>query len=418
MTEHSVASRAEASAEKTRPQVAGWYAGLDGVRAVAVFLVFTVHFMARQTLAVGWTGVLIFFVLSGFLITGILFDNQREKHRFLNFYARRTLRIFPLFYFVWLLVLVADPIFHLAWRPAQTLWLFYLGNYARFIAGTTAVDHVFTANPMVHLEIGHFWSLAVEEQFYLIWPLVVFYARERGKLIRICLWTVFGVLALRVALVWTLPQPLLDHEFLYRMTFSQCDAFLLGGALALWMRGPEKALLLRHAEKVFGVALALLLAAWLANSGWRPSPLYSTTRWMSTYGYTLVDLASAGLILCSLKQGTVVFRVMTTLPARVLGKYSYGFYVYHVLLAPFLQMAFPPADPFHHKLIFYAQLLMQWTVSFVVILGVSAASYRLIEAPFLRLKSRFPTQHRNPASREQLRLRVDRDALVQPADGL
>src|ERR1700731_1070913 len=78
-----------------------WYLGLDGIRAVAVLLVFLMHYAYKQTLTIGWTGVLIFFVLSGFLIPGILYDNQEEPHRFRNFYIRRTLRIFPLFYFAW-----------------------------------------------------------------------------------------------------------------------------------------------------------------------------------------------------------------------------------------------------------------------------------------------------------------------------
>jgi peptidoglycan/LPS O-acetylase OafA/YrhL len=174
----------QSGASATSPK--NWYVGLDGIRAIAIILVFTVHYMGFRTRFIGWTGVLVFFVLSGFLITGILYDNRSEPNRFRNFYVRRTLRIFPLFYFAWILLAAAALFLGTRWRPIQFLWLAYLGNYARFIAGSQLPDHIFTLKgPRLPLEIGHFWSLAVEEQFYLIWPLIVFRLRERKKLIRI-----------------------------------------------------------------------------------------------------------------------------------------------------------------------------------------------------------------------------------------
>ena len=331
-------------------------------------------------------------------------QEQDEPHRFRNFYVRRTLRIFPLFYFIWLLVLIASFIFHVLWQPLQTLWFVYLGNYIRFIAGTTAVDHMFTSNPRVHIEIGHFWSLAVEEQFYLIWPLVVFYVRDRGKLIRICLSTIVAALLLRVVLLWTVPQPLLSMEFLYRMTFTQCDGFLLGGLLALWMRGPEKIKVLRHADKLLFGSLAALMVAWLANSGWHVAPLSSTSGWMSTYGYTLVDLASAGFILCALKPGTIVFRLTTLRPLQLLGKYSYGFYVYHVLLSPFVGSLYPRLDFSLPKPLFFTYLSLSWVADFLIIFVISMFSYHFIELPFLRLKGRFTVRHKTPAPKGALQI--------------
>ncbi len=383
--------------QKPEASIGTWYAGLDGVRAVAVLLVFSVHYLGRQTLYAGWTGVLVFFVLSGFLITGILFDNQNESHRFRNFYVRRTLRIFPLFYFVWLLIFVSAIFIHLYLKPIQLLWFIYLGNYVRFLAGTPIVDHIFTSRPSMPLEIGHFWSLAVEEQFYLIWPLVVFFVRDRRKLINICMSTIVLTLALRVVLYLLVPQKVLAMEFLYRMTFTQCDAFLLGGLLALWMRGPEKAKLFLHAHKFFYGSLALLAAAYLLNNGLHPVALSSTSSWMSTYGFTLVDMCAAGLILCALQPRSPVFRFLTLKPLRVLGRYSYGFYVYHVLLAPFLVMLLPSLSLSLPKPIFYGGLILLWVVDFLIVLAVSACSYHLIELPFLGLKDRFTVRHENPS---------------------
>ena len=369
-----------------------WYPGLDGVRGVAVSLVFAVHYIPRYT--IGWIGVMIFFVLSGFLITGGLYDSQHEEHRFRNFYLRRTLRIFPLFYFIWFCVLIGALFLHEQWRPMLVLWPLYLGNYARFLAGTTAVDHIFTKFPWFVIQIGHFWSLAVEEQFYLLWPLVVFKVSNRQTLIRVCSAVMIGALLLRTILVLTLPHTILQMEFLYRMTFSQADAFLFGGLLALLMRGPEKAVALRSGPWLFwGALTALVIACWLNGPGQYLVNVVPSTPWMSTYGFTLVDLTSGGLILCALRPGNLLFRAITLAPLRLLGKYSYGFYVYHLLALPLL-MDFAMISPWHSVMVFW------WCADFMVIFVISAISYDVLELPFLHLKDRFVTRHANPATAE------------------
>ncbi len=185
-------------------------------------------------------GVIVFFVLSGFLITGVLYDSRDQPHRFRNFYIRRTLRIFPLFYFVWLCIALAGPFLHEEWSPRHLLWPTYLGNFARFLAGTPAVDRINTRLDWLPIQIGHFWSLCVEEQFYLIWQLVVFKVADRGKLVRICLGVMVNGTPAAHCLVLFIPEKMVQMEFLYRMTFTQADSFLCGGLLALWIRGPEK----------------------------------------------------------------------------------------------------------------------------------------------------------------------------------
>jgi peptidoglycan/LPS O-acetylase OafA/YrhL len=376
----------------------GWYLGLDGIRAIAVLLVFSVHYAKEQTLTVGWTGVMIFFVLSGFLITGLLYDNRNEPHRFRNFYIRRTLRIFPLFYFTWLLVLLAGLYLHAQWYGIQILWVTYLGNYVRFFVGSLAQDHIYTQDPNFILEIGHFWSLAVEEQFYLIWPLIVFFVRKRETLIHICIATVVLVPVLRIILFYALPERLLSLEFLYRMTFTQCDGFLLGGLMALYLRGSAKDLLLSNAKKILYISSVLLVLAYLLNNGLHLRELSGTSEWMSTYGFTIVDFMAAGLILCTLQPGTMIYRAMTIRPLRMLGRCSYGFYVYHVLLAPFLNFYVWPTNG-HTTLYFhYIHFGLVKIIHFFIVFAVSLCSYHLIELPFLRMKDRFTLHHRNPGA--------------------
>ena len=359
-----------------------WYPGLDGVRGVAVGLVFMVHYL-RSWGHIGWMGVLIFFVLSGFLITGVLYDSRNEPHRFRNFYIRRTLRIFPLFYFIWMLVLVGAFFLREQWYPILALWPTYLGNYARFIAGTSAVDHIATRFSGFPIEIGHFWSLAVEEQFYILWPFVVFSISNRKTLIRICIAVMAIVLLLRIVLLHAVPQSFVEMEFFYRMTFAQADAFLLGGLLALLLRGPRKEALLRMAPRLFWGALTLLaVVCGLNGPGHFLSRVVPATPWMSGYGFTIVDLVAGGMILCALRPGNILFRALTFAPLRILGRYSYGFYVYHVLLLPMgpLYLVGNTTAPV---------LILHFCSEFLIILAVSAASYHFLEMPFLRLKRRF-----------------------------
>src|SRR5687768_1805284 len=174
---------------------------LDGLRGTAVIAVLVCHYAvllprtpAVGLLEIGWAGVDLFFVLSGFLITGILLDARGTPHYLRNFYARRALRIFPLYYgflAVTLLVSLAvklapgashEGLRHL-WAAQPSLWT-YTANY--WMPAQTAWS------PWSEVVIP-LWSLSVEEQFYLVWPLVVCRLSERG-LVRLCVGIVAGAL--------------------------------------------------------------------------------------------------------------------------------------------------------------------------------------------------------------------------------
>jgi peptidoglycan/LPS O-acetylase OafA/YrhL len=174
---------------RTKSANSAYFPALDGLRAVAFLMVFSNHYLNRTW---GIAGVDVFFVLSGFLITGILFDTRDEQHRARNFYLRRTLRIFPLYYGCMVLLLLACPVFRWQWDCRWLLWPAYLGNFARFLhpaapyslfqrmADAQVLSRAF---PRVQLFFGHFWSLCVEEQFYLVWPWFVFWIQDRKRLI-------------------------------------------------------------------------------------------------------------------------------------------------------------------------------------------------------------------------------------------
>jgi peptidoglycan/LPS O-acetylase OafA/YrhL len=168
---------------------------LDGLRAIAVLMVLLCHFQLAtphwiwRVLHQGGFGVYLFFVLSGFLITRILLSEKNKPAYFRNFYARRTLRIFPLYYGVlalqfWVLL----PIFPTPRILADAHYQGWLWAYGYNILTAVKGHFVFSSDWMW---LGHFWSLAVEEQFYVVWPFIVL-ALGRETLLKLCI----GIVAL------------------------------------------------------------------------------------------------------------------------------------------------------------------------------------------------------------------------------
>ena len=302
----------------TRPENRAFYPALDGLRAIAFFMVFLQHYRQQPW---GWTGVDVFFVLSGFLITGILWDSRDDAHRVRNFYVRRTLRIFPLYYAVMPAILLFQPVLHWQWNWKWLVWPAYLGNYARFVAPFTydpSLQHLADFQVLgmrgrhhVLLYLGHFWSLCVEEQFYLIWPWFVFFIRSRRALLWICGSSVVVCLLLRLAGTAFLPLWMLDNEILYRATPFRLDALLFGGFLALWLRGPARDALLRAARYAAPVMLVLLLA-WVVLSPygkvWHHGTHYVYPPWKFTWGLTAMDLITGVVILMAIQPGTLLYR--------------------------------------------------------------------------------------------------------------
>ncbi len=231
---------------------------LDGVRGIAILMVLLGHLFVRNPnpqvswplrfaallFSSGWVGVDLFFVLSGFLITGILYDTQRSAHFFRNFYARRILRIFPLYYAVILGLMAVSLLLGYRWFvPGTLLYLTYL--HTLWINGVG-----YTTAPWVN--INHLWSLAIEEQFYSVWPLLVFLL---GRKRRIAMAALVGVLLSVSLRCWVYRSGLIGaHPYAtYSWTPSRMDGLLLGAVLAMLVRSEWRGAVLRWSPMVFAV---------------------------------------------------------------------------------------------------------------------------------------------------------------------
>jgi peptidoglycan/LPS O-acetylase OafA/YrhL len=312
---------------------------LDGLRGLAVlgvmgFHLFPGNFHGRtlQVLAsarsAGAVGVDLFFALSGFLITGILYDSTADTGYFRKFYIRRALRIFPLYYGVLAVLLVVTPWVGIAWRGMDWVLLGYLQN-----TDVNGPFYEFQMGP--GLSLDHFWSLAVEEQFYLVWPLVVFVVRNRRQLLWICAGLSMAAPLLRFALALHGTDP----DYINRSTFCRMDTLLLGAMLALAVRGREG--VLRASRGVFWSAagvLGVVSLGWMLVGGGGQARFADAA--FLAVRYSLGAVAAAALIGWSLETGTTVRRVFEGRTLRFFGRYSYGLYVFHFLALAYLIRTF------------------------------------------------------------------------------
>jgi peptidoglycan/LPS O-acetylase OafA/YrhL len=381
--------------QKTSQGKRAFYPALDGFRAIAFLAVFLHHYMH---LAWGWSGVDLFFVLSGFLITGILFDARHESNRFRNFYVRRTLRIFPLYYGVMAALLITYPVLQWQWSWKWIVWPLYAGNFARFVhpyADASPLQRLADFQPLgtfhglhVPLALGHFWSLCVEEQFYLLWPCIVFTIRDRIRLIWICAASLIVCLCMRILGQHILPQWMLDNGVLNRATPFRCDALLVGGLIALLLRGPGAERLLGASRKAVWPAILIavvVIAGMCGGHVFRPS--YPYPEWTFTYGLSALDILGALIVLTAIQPDSLLARSLNWSPLRWLGQISYGAYVLHDIPHPIFNWLGT------HLSKGYGAEISAF-MAFVFTLAAAWLSFRFYESRFLVLKERFAARGR------------------------
>lgn len=291
---------------------------LDGIRGLAILLVISFHYFGfLKIFSFGWVGVDLFFVLSGYLITSRLYAFKNDKNYFSKFYTNRALRILPVYYGS-LIVFYAG--FNLLLSPSNLpsftyynrFWwsfLLFLENWT-FIKELPAQDHLL-----------HFWSLAIEEQFYLIWPLFIYIFLNNKYLYKIILFLLLAIITIRCLIYFQHPNPMLKefHHYINN-TFCRMDGFIIGGALFLLQQKRN----LKPVQNFYLLLLAVIaVGIYFTNTT-------QANSFISTAGYTLVALFFAGLInFITINPNSVLSMAFKVRWLRFIGRISYGLYIYH-----------------------------------------------------------------------------------------
>lgn len=350
---------------------------LDGVRGVAVLLVMAFHLswslpdttlLARALKPIlfkGWMGVDLFFVLSGYLITlGLIGGNHASLGlRFRDFYVRRSLRIFPLYYAT---IAIGSVICLLAnvSPPGAVFWL-YVQNY---VQARDLDTEAWT---------GHLWSLAIEEQFYLVWPAAMLLFPRRRVPVTLALF-VAGI----AARVWVVFQGGMDAEhashWVYRVTFTHADGLLAGALLAI---GDRSTVWRRARMAVIAIVIALYVV---------PKSLSHERLAICAEPLMLAGVFAA--VVSFAVEGTAtptLARLFSSRTLRECGRVSYGMYLFHwplyVLAMPTLKRWNETLSPWSATALHLALVPLGSLVVFLL----ARASYRFFEAPILSLKARF-----------------------------
>lgn len=323
---------------------------LDGIRAIAILAVYLHHAFAIKLL---WMGVDLFFILSGFLITGILLEHKRQPigTYFREFYSRRVRRILPPYL---LFMVITTILFGAVWMRHAI----YYGMMMNFLVAFGKPEP-----PTLTV----LWSLAVEEQFYLLWPFAVYFLNEA-----VLTWTAGALMIVVPALRWLCTPHFAVHWPVYTLTPFRADLLVVGALLALaWIHHR------RRIERygAYGLLLVPVAASllYVISSRYRITT-YSNDRIGNVVIYEASLLACTGIILWALSgRGVGVLKLG---PVRYLGRISYTFYLISSTILFEMDSRF-----FHGR-----HLLANAIVSFLLIVLYSTLSWYLMELPILGSK--------------------------------
>jgi peptidoglycan/LPS O-acetylase OafA/YrhL len=354
---------------------------LDGLRFFAFFAVFIHHSIPKHVefytshglpfgaaitgiVKAGSFGVDLFFVLSAYLITELLL-REREQFGTVDvkaFYARRILRIWPLYFFA---LAIAFTLPH--WDSSQSFSLSYLlaffllcGNWATSLYGA----------PVSVMAL--LWSVSLEEQFYLVWPLVIRKLQRRH--IYVVAWSLlFGSIASRLIVIRFFP---LHGDIIPNSTLTRLDPFAAGMLLAAFLSGRVPRLTSLHRTAMIASGL---IAIFLCGYYFRPQSIT-----FALIGYPLIALSSVAML------AAILGFPKTPSLVKYLGKISYGLYVYHMLVFHFVFLALSH----YYRTVF--GFILCWITALLITVLVAFASYELFESRFLHLKERFARVQSRP----------------------
>ena len=339
-----------------------YFPALDGIRLFAIGAVVVHHAvydrnssMLLRVLGIqegNGIGVPLFLILSGFLLTGILLNTSSVGNRYRNFLIRRCVRVFPLYYAYLVASLLVT--WNTSGKAVHHMWIFAFFLQSNLFLASGGTDS--------RLPLFHLWTLAVQEQFYLLWPLLVWHCSTLRQVRVLCWAGVLGSLVARVALAhwWGSGQQL------YMLLPSRAGELCFGGLLAVEVQDPT---VFTPMLRLCALPLGVIYFTW----AWRGLNFGSPKG--GTFGLLLVTAFCGAIVSLGLDQGTWVYRLLSLERIASLGKkYSYGIFILH----PALLMV-----------CFAATRRGQWMRMLFEILGTAVAicaSYHFYELPFLQSK--------------------------------
>lgn len=393
----------------------GYIKSLDGIRAIAIILVMSFH---AEITYFGWMGVQLFFVLSGFLITGILWREKQAQsslqYKFKKFWARRSLRIFPLYFGYLLFVSLSYLFFHFpSYYSYYAPYLFtYTFNYTRSLPQ-------WQGNPL----FTHLWSLCIEEQFYLFFPLIIFLCPPKFTK-----YLMLIIIALSPISRFILGEyykskglsPDVVADAVYWNTLSHLDAFFMGGIIPVLS-------LNKKIKKPHFIFIATIIIAFTAglinylaiNSGhsYFNDIGYDhgqSVMYQHVWQYTCLNLVFASFILMlvsnySNKLITFTRKSLERNWMVRIGKVSYGMYIFHWAILVYAYNQFFHTDNIYLRIVLF--------IPYVIIVYLFAeVSFRLYESKFLKLKDKLSFKKRT-ADKVSMAKPINESVLKEIPDG-
>ena len=358
---------------------------LDGLRGLAVLAVYLFHYggglrsgnpllrLAGYTTQAGWVGVELFFALSGFLITGLLWADLRQNQTLGGYFQRRAWRILPLYGGALLAAGAAALLWGASAENLQPLLVYAL--FAQNIPPLLSVAMRYPAPLPLH----HLWTVAVEAQFYLLWPTLLLAARTRHRCLLLCAGTFLLSCLFRVTMFWPhgqTPEVIANWS---PFLLTRAGGLALGSALALF--DPAQ---LAHVARRWARPALLGSTALFAGVSLHCGNLLLASPSQFILSLPAVEIASAALLLMALQPGT--WRSALSLaPLRWLGRISYGFYVLHILLEPLFDHL---GETVAHATTGTTYLLVRFLVAFPVSAAAAWLSFTFLEQPLIHSRLR------------------------------
>jgi peptidoglycan/LPS O-acetylase OafA/YrhL len=350
---------------------------LDGIRGLAILLVITFHYFGNFSFfSFGWSGVDLFFVLSGYLITSRLVAMEKQENYLLQFYKNRALRIMPIYYATFFAFFIGYHL--LVSKQNLSGFSFYDKNWASFVFFFQNWSFIEWGD-LKENHLQHFWSLAIEEQFYLVWPFILYKFRKKEYFFKAIAFIIIIIIITRMWLFMKYSD-YLDYPHFYYNTFCRMDAFLLGGLLFLFQqKGRAKQLINYY------YAGTIILITGIIYSGHASI----SNPFISTIGYTLIALMYSGLIYsATTHSGKFVTRTFNFTWLKFIGKISYGLYIFHWIVLRVLE---PRLSFWTSEYLGITRESSHWWSLFGCLLisfTLSVISFLYFESYFLRMKTR------------------------------